>query len=365
MTDNGSMAQWLNGSMAQWLNGSVYCLSAMKTKPILVGIVLVGSLASISACGASSLGNGTANESRPQTMQSFPLDEYLSAVLGTNLSDDERMHQFEVENQRRNELITQCMHDAGFEFDAENIPGMTFTWAAPRLEDEWRPNDPEWVTQWGYGIVSRPQGRDVTTNSVSPSDFGISDSEYEAFSRALWGPPCSEIGEIQPNGVCMMPDNWQEDGGCIGQAGLLLAAETPSGLQQSDEFAPLFDAIDQMRANLRRDISEEEIDWAACMADNGFPVFERREAPEVLTSQPEWKLHNEYGEFISEFGLFSPEIATFQQREIDMALADLNCRIETTYQARQDARRLAAETQFVNDHRAELEAIRAAAEQRS
>jgi len=52
------------------------------------------------------------------------------------------------------------------------------------------------------------------------------------------------------------------------------------------------------------------------------------------------------------------------EREINTALADYDCRIAVDYQARQDARRTELETQFIADHRADLEALRAAAEQR-
>lgn len=47
-----------------------------------------------------------------------------------------------------------------------------------------------------------------------------------------------------------------------------------------------------------------------------------------------------------------------------MAVADLNCRIAVDYQARLDAARFAAETQFVADHQTALRALRDAFEQR-
>jgi len=44
--------------------------------------------------------------------------------------------------------------------------------------------------------------------------------------------------------------------------------------------------------------------------------------------------------------------------------ADLDCRNQVDFVAREQERRIAAETQFVNDHRVALEALRDAAEQR-
>jgi len=54
-----------------------------------------------------------------------------------------------------------------------------------------------------------------------------------------------------------------------------------------------------------------------------------------------------------------------REREIDMALADFDCRVAVDYDARQAAVVNETETQFVNDHRSALEALRSAFEQRS
>ncbi len=51
------------------------------------------------------------------------------------------------------------------------------------------------------------------------------------------------------------------------------------------------------------------------------------------------------------------------EQEITLALADLDCREETDYRQRAEDIQFAVEEQFVADHRSELEALRAAAEQ--
>jgi len=52
-----------------------------------------------------------------------------------------------------------------------------------------------------------------------------------------------------------------------------------------------------------------------------------------------------------------------RERELEIALADFDCRVASDFSARQEARRIEIETQFVDDHHAALTALRAAAEQ--
>jgi len=60
----------------------------------------------------------------------------------------------------------------------------------------------------------------------------------------------------------------------------------------------------------------------------------------------------------------STEAAKWHEREVQLALTDLRCRDATDYRARRDARRIEVETQFFNDNRAALNALRDAIEQR-
>ena len=313
----------------------------------------------MAACSTSASHDSAAAELPAYTGPVFPLDEYLASILGTDLSEEERQQQIERDNQRREELITQCMFDAGFEYHSPEQVGWAVENEAAR--ELARPDDLDWVTQWGYRITYMPTTQAIQIISGSNLDSDMTPGERAAFQRALFGPPCAEVGEIQDNGTCIFPIGaW----GCQGQATQQLLDESPSGLQLVDEFVPLFEAIAQMREELRENVAPEEIDWAACMADNGFSGFERRNNPASFMSYPETQIWEDYARIVTDYGRNSPELTALENLEIEMAITDLNCRVQVNYQARQDATRIAAETQFVADHRSQLEAIRAAAEQR-
>lgn len=127
--------------------------------------------------------------------------------------------------------------------------------------------------------------------------------------------------------------------GCAGQVNYLMEQETQANsLFQSDEFRPLFDAIDQFYADLMASPEFVALDseWSYCMADAGHPNLIR---PESVPPQ---------------------EVANTDQEH-----ADRNCQIATDYENRVRDIVFNAEHQFIADHRTELEAFRAAAEQRN
>jgi len=306
---------------------------------VLAATVLV---VTVSGCTGSPEPNqsGNATPARPTipNVQTFPLDEYFGPVLGTNLSIEERQQQQDFANQRIQELIAQCMYDAGFEYTPVVQP--------PTIIQEWREDDIDWVTQWGYRITHMPEDT-APTVVIGGTDPAVSTAEQEAYNYALWG-------DMQTGPI----------GGCQGQAINEFQDETSAGLAQADEFAPLFDSYRQIQGEWRTNIAEEEIDWAACMAENGFPGFERRYNPEGNSTTPADLIWSEYAAVVETYGRESSQFTELQSREVEMALTDLNCRVEVDYQSRQDARRIAAEKQFITDHQAELEALRAVPEQR-
>jgi hypothetical protein len=204
-------------------------------------------------------------------------------------------------------------------------------------------------------------------------NYGLSESELDAFIRALWGPPPSEWaepihGESSFYWTYDMSDFTTEQiwehSGCLGQSMLIMMGDQPIGLFHSDEFAPLFEAINQMRNELGQEKTEAEGDWLACMADAGYPNIERREDAQNHIWSARDRIRSSPGGFRATAET-SREMAALLEREIQTALADLDCRTAVDFQNRQDARRIEVETQFVSDHRLALEALRDAAEQRN
>ena len=297
-----------------------------------------------------------------------PIDEYLNLVWGTNLSPEAQIQRHAVESERIEELVAQCMNDLGFHY----IPDPGRRWLDFSSGVEWRTEDPEWIAQFGFGGTVWPgvrAGTAVSWEGDRPGRPGpnaafinsLSESEREAFNRAL-------NGTFPPDGSDYDFDEWVLDPNNQGCRGLAWQ-QTAFVIHQSDEFAPLFEAIDQFRENLTLSATDADIDWAACMAEAGYTGYQARPDFQALFNQKARAITTELqeqGRAITrwpELPANQPEIAALFEREIETALADLDCRIATNWDARQQAAVFELEAQFVTDHQAQFNALRAAVEQ--
>lgn len=301
-------------------------------------------------------------QSEPQV---FPLDEFIGDFWSSEFLDEEERRQQEADIRFRRDYITQCMHQAGFAFNPDLLPGdlmlsniVETPIATPEL---WRRNDRDWIAQWGYAIVNRPEDLSVNTGDFNTDDHGMSEAELVAFTRALTG----SLFEPSEGGSGTVGDLFR-DGGCWGAAELALSETQPRGALWTDEFRPLLLAMNAMNEELSDEITDAEREWSACMADAGFPGLTDRWAAQDQIIRSQSVIWNMPGAILPADRTVDnwPELRDLFDREIETALADYDCRIEVNFQARQDARRIERETQFVTDHRTELEALRAAAEQR-
>ena len=325
----------------------------------------------------------------PEPVPVSPIDEYLNLVWGTNFSPEAQIQRWENEHNRTEELIAACMADLGFTYYPE-VGTMT---SVVTSGNDWLINDPEWVGTWGFGVVMWPgvpsggidgQIGDLTgpRRNAEHRD-SLSTAERTAHERALWGasnpyhsgmwfgaPPADAV--YDPEAAAEFdadPANW----GCQRRAVEQMIAESPRGLRESDEFMPLFDAIEQFREQLTLSATEADRDWATCMHDAGFAEFDRRPDFDALFRDEAFRLSQEIvnsGRItqVSRIPLQrwdAPEMETLFQQEIDTALADLDCRTATNWNTRQQAAVFELEAQFVADHQAQFNALRAAVEQLS
>jgi len=287
---------------------------------------------------------GLSDTDNPPQMAISPLEEFIGAY--NNLSPEDQSDRMRRVSLRQQEIIAQCMSDAGFEF----IPWLP----APVISREYhlQPDNREWVAQWGYGIVDSPVGGiyavrsdpserdpnlDVRENLASPQ-------ERFAYWDALMGPPC-------PDHICT---NWNQMG-CTGVANI----EIPHTLVASAEFWPLFEKIYAMREDINNSqaVIEVNLEWANCMANAGIGGL-------VNQSDAQRLIQTRLNELWPAVALELPAVSALREQEIDVALADLDCRESVRFSNRIREASLQAELQFVADHRPALEAFRAAAEQR-
>jgi len=318
-----------------------------RIKETLTSVCVVGFLLVTTSCSSRESGEGDADRS-VAAVQS-PLAEYLNLASGAKLSPVEQERRAREFAFRQQELIAQCMLDAGFHY----IPTLANWNFGPTRHYDLRLDDRDWVMQWGYGIIDSPIGgvypSEVPLREINPNleiQNQLSVAETRAYWETLIGPPC-------PMDTFTCPELAKL--GCRGRVDI----ELPRALLWSDEFLPLQTAIDAMEASLN---SSEQIiqvnnEWAYCMADSGFGGFSTQ-------SEARTSILNQLNAMWPMVSNGLPRVKELQVQEIELALADLNCRETIDFSARTAAARFAIETTFVSDHRSALDAFRAAAEQR-
>lgn len=311
--------------------------------PAVVGLVFV-----LAGC--------TGGDSPTADDQTSPLGEYFSAFYGGDLSEEEQQAKFETENKQREELVAQCMQELGFEYIPAPSGNVSFS-----SGEEWKPEDREFVAQWGYGAVKYPGGDQPPeaepTNTDPNSDYvmSLSETEQSAYYEALYGPGPSEE-EISEDGSYQY--NW-ETAGCNGKASHEISGDDPL---QSDEFADVMDAISKFYESSATLPAIAEIDraWASCMDGAGYPGFTAQaDAQNSIFDE----LNAFYEQSTGETGPDQSALDAVHEKEVELALADLDCRNETDYRAKYQKAQFEAEEKFIADHKAELDAMKAAAEQ--
>lgn len=325
--------------------------------------VLLASAAAVALVltGCTSGGSGDGGE---LTYEDSPLNVYMSAVWGggSGESEEEMQKRFQDQQNEAEELIAQCMADEGFDYtpvDYSQNGGMIFS------GDEWDPENKEWVEQYGYGAVNYP-GRDEQLDPDDENAFvdpnqdyvmSLSESEMTAYYEVLYGPQPTEE-EIGEDGSYEY--NW-ETAGCQGWAQHETNGED---VTQSEEHKPLMDAMQKFweEQATAPELSELNAQWAQCMTEAGYSGF-------TAQTDAAQSVYDEINEFYNsldpeaEWVQNPPELEELGEREIELALADLECKESTDYMQKSLKAQFEREEQFIADHKAELDALKADAEQ--
>ncbi|MFF2634082.1 hypothetical protein ACFVR6_14465 [Microbacterium sp. NPDC058021] len=285
-----------------------------------------------------------------------PLSRYLSAAWGGDLSEEEQIERMEKDNAEREELVAQCMTEEGFEYiPAPNTGSISFA-----SDNVYEPDSQEWVAQYGYGMINYPGGDEAMEPSeeyVDPNaDYvsSLSAAEQTAFYEVLYGPPTPEE-EMSEDGSYEY--DWTT-AGCHGWAQHEMEGDDPT---TSDEHKPIMDAINDFYMGLATapELADLNAAWATCMDEGGYPGFAAQGDAQMSISDE----LNAYYENQTEWIEDDPELAELGEREIELALVDLECREKTDYRDKNTEVMTVLEEQFIADHQAELDAFLAAAEQ--
>ena len=301
-------------------------------------------------------GCGQGDKDEPAATKESPLTEFMSSVYGGDMSPEEQEKEFKEREREREELVAQCMSEEGFEY-TPNVQNVSFSMGSA---EEYKPDSREWVGQYGYGMINYP-GRDGEQSAEATeyvdlnADYvtSLSESEQTAFYEALHGPMPDE--DNMPAEGEVVEWDWTT-AGCYGWAEHENNGEDPSS---SEEHQPLIEAMNTLYGDMMSapELATAEAEWSACMADAGHPGFSVQADAQNSINEKMSGLYSD-SEPMDEAAM-----AAVGEEEIEIALADLDCREESGYRDTMESVQFELEQQFIDDHKAELEAFRADFEQ--
>ncbi|MBD7957023.1 hypothetical protein H9651_05200 [Microbacterium sp. Sa4CUA7] len=273
------------------------------------------------------------------------LDYYLGAAWGGDLGTPEQREQLQRESERRDQLVAQCMTAAGFDYVAPGAVGDAGAPAAAAAAYE--PDSRDWVRQYGYGIVTSPGQADAvspTGQAVDPNEdyvAGLDDERRAQYYAALYGGGEGEGAA----------------GGCHDWAQQELEGDNPL---TSGEHAELIEAVNGFYADLQTvpELVELNAQWAACMTGSGYAGFSVQRDAETSIAEAVAEYYGRQTAWEPD----DPQLAVLADEEAALALADLDCREETDFRAREATVTATWEKTFVAEHREQLEAFKADAE---
>jgi hypothetical protein len=354
----------------------------------------------VAACGGGGAADPEATGTDEEaTEESSSEGETMADFFGYGTEDPEAQEaEYREQEARIQESIRQCMAEAGFEYQPVLPPEGSFM-----VGEEW--DEEEYVRTQGFGITTWYGNEELNEPGpevewIDPNQEmleGMSESESTAWYEALYGTP-----EQQEEGskTVVDPETGEEymemtgyGPGCSGEA---YEAEYGSMEDTNALWEELQTEMDAMYQQVQADprIVELDQEWAACMAERGFEYesmtamqesiypdfqarFEEIVGPNGGYADPfegwtqeeidaffEEKSQEEIDAFFasaqaeSEQSIDMEALGALQQEEIDLALADFECRGDY-YEVYQEVS-AEYEGDFIAENRAILEEIRAA-----
>ncbi|WP_123732933.1 hypothetical protein [Rathayibacter sp. PhB152] len=123
------------------------------------------------------------------------------------------------------------------------------------------------------------------------------------------------------------------------------------------------DALNEFYTDLQSvpELADLDAAWSSCLSDAGYPGFATPYDAVNSISDKLTAVYDAAGDQVVE--PTDPKLVAVKDEEIELALADLDCREKTDYTAVHKKVQDALEQRFIDDHRAELDALKADAEQ--
>lgn len=326
----------------------------VNTIPRTIAAVALTSAIALTGCSGKT-------EPTPEEEAMGPLDKYFQVFWGDEEWDEETAKQEEA---ARQELIAQCMTDLGWEYIP--VPWQEGGYVTYDSEEEEGPmwGTLEFAKQYGYGIVSWPGQDEEPTEEPTGGEWvdpnqeyvdSLSESEQEAYWIDLYGNWDGWGEELDEDGNPIEPDiDWSQMG-CDGKARADQQGEQP---YEDPEFTELFERMNEVYATWENnsDMAALEQEWASCMSGKGFTFASRDEAMNDMYEQSNKLWENVDWEKQPD-GPAQADLDAFQKIEIEQATVDFQCAEDINYNDRQQEINFALQQKFVDENRAELDAL--------
>jgi len=262
---------------------------------------------------------------------------------------------------RVEQLIAQCMADAGFAYTPVDQPEAV---TAPLTEPDPAPGTREYAERYGYGVTADP----AAAAEPAPAEPWVDPNA--AYVQAM--PPAEQQeywAALQGDRAAAADDGeWQYDWHAADCQGWAQNEVYGTDDQLADEFATLQAELADVRLAAAADPRVAELDaaWAACMADAGYPgLAQVGEAEAAVRDELTALRAQAWSAFPAE--PTRTDVAAIEQsaqdatarlagREIATALADLTCRDDVAYDVEQQRITSEYQQRFYQVHRVELEA---------
>lgn len=289
------------------------------------------------------------------------LDEFWDGIRGGEPESDALTQHTQLQ-----EAIAACMNELGFEYTPMDFESRVDVTTAADLGLAFGTR--EYAEQFGYGISTDAMGYYAMTARTDEDPNiayvrGLSEAAQDEYTSALYGRPVP---------VDQMADA-ESAGGCETTA----VDAVLSGPEANDAFDPmaLWEEEQAMRQAARDDerVAVQRAEWVGCMADAGYPDMVDP-GDGILTGTPVEQLQAEFSDLLVAAQAEMPVAPTMKEasaqasraalmvkeelapKEIDMAVADLDCRDETGYARVLAEVEVEYEAEYFAAHRAEYEA---------
>lgn len=298
-----------------------------------------------------------------------PLAKYMSALYDESGWTDERM---EADHKKTEKIVAECMTKEGFEYKPAPFQGGGMVIGG---EDDEGPQmgTMEFAKQYGYGIVDNPWNEAATEEPSEeiPEDpnqkylESLSESEQMAYSETLYGPQptAEEMAAMEEEEAEPIPYDWKK-AGCQGKAQHEVQGEQSYEAASKDPaYADLFKSVEEFwQKQYENNDALDALDrkWADCMSKAGFSDSAKRNDAQSKLND-EWNEVMSQGQPTDDSGEWKEprkaEKKKFQEREIEVAVADVTCAEKVQYDDKAAALNLKAEQKFVDEHEQQLKAL--------